>query len=116
MRKREFVASPRVLGVLAHETGHGLDMALGFASRDPAFMTAYKLDAKVLRAAKRAGESGSGRWDYFLQKYDAGPSEAFAEIFAWIANNGAAGSSLYDVRPAFPNLTKYIKELLAGLE
>lgn len=115
--KRGFVAveTKRARGVLAHEMGHGLDKALARASRSADFMAAYKADAKVIRAAMRADAMGGRRWAYYLQRGDAGPSEAFAEMFGQLMTDGPA-TSFYDMRDAWPNVAKFMRDLIEGLE
>ncbi len=104
-------------GTLAHETGHGIDRALGkiageyYESRNPDFVKAYKADAKGARAAKRARPL-SFKYDYYLQKGDAGPSEAFAEIVGEILNGSRYGRPMETM---FPNSWEYINDLLQRL-
>lgn len=112
--QKKFVPSERVRGVLAHETGHGLDNALGYESRKIEFLAAYKADARALRAAQRADPLGGRRWSYYLQTGRAGPSEAFAEVFGAIMLDGKA-SALGDIRDVFPEVTKYIEALIESL-
>lgn len=112
---RGFATSQRVAGVLAHETGHVFDRAMRLASRSPEFAKAYTADAKPLRASIKAGESGARRFAYYLQRGEAGPSEAFAEIFAQVVGGGT-GSMGSDLIAAFPNVAKYMRDLIAGLE
>lgn len=111
-----------IRGTLAHETGHGVDRALGraskqfyYESRRPEFIAAYKLDAKGVRAAGKADPLGiiQGRYRYYMQKGDAGPSEAFAESFAQIINGPRFGK---DMAKMFPRVTAYIQKLIDDME
>ena len=91
----------RVQGALLHETGHAWDQTLDKPSSfSPAFTSAYADDVKQLTKEER------GKLRYYLQKGQAGRSEAFAEIFAWHIGKGAASS---DIREFFPNASRWVK-------
>jgi predicted Zn-dependent protease len=101
--KREFAPSTRVRGVALHESGHAFDQALDTPSANSkSFAEAYKADKKAI------SKDDKHKLKYFMQKGNAGPSEAFAEVFAWVT--GQAGSLRYDIRPSFPRVTKLIKD------
>ncbi len=75
--------SSRTRGVFFHETGHGLDLALGTNpiqgfqfSAQKEFMSAYKADVADLDVADKIDLA------YYLQENQAGPEEVFAELFA----------------------------------
>ena len=110
-------------GTLAHETGHGLDHALGkeagtfYKSRSPEFILAYATDVRALRAAERQAKRTGGkaiawRYKYFLQKGEAGRVEAFAETYGEITNGARYG---LEMRATFPRVAAYIDKLLADL-
>jgi len=101
----EWVKSGRIGGTLRHETGHGFDAALGYASRTDEFTRAYASDV-----AKMDGVVKVAFMSYYLQSHGAGQSEAFAELFAQHLGGGAHD---YDIRPHFPETRKVIKRLLA---
>lgn len=113
--QKGFVTATRAAGVMAHETGHAFDRALSWASRSPDFIKAYNVDAKPLRAAIKAGESGAQRFSYYLQRGEAGPSEAFAEIFAQ-AIVGGSGSHQRDILQFFPTVAAIMRRFVDELE
>jgi hypothetical protein len=80
--------SYRAAGALRHEIGHAIDAILGGspgeeASRSRAFREAYDADVAAIPEADR------DRLAYYLQRGDAGRSEAFAEMFGSIYGGGA---------------------------
>ncbi len=105
MREGNMVRTNRPRGVLFHETGHGFDQALGDESKKAAFREAYMDDVYGTSEADRE------KHDYYFQSGDAGPSEAFAEIFSWVVGETGAGY-WFDLRTLFPSVTKYIKGLI----
>ena len=117
IRSKVFTAVPekRKLGVLNHETGHAFDHTLRMQaverleefkvhSETPKFRTVYKLDKKNFTPEMKFD------FKYQLQGGDAGPSETFAEVFADVMGQGASFDR--SVSKAFPNVTKYIEDLL----
>lgn len=107
-RGRKFVeeSDDRRRGTMLHEMGHGWDAALGKASRSPEFRAAYDADAREIR---RAGGNVRAQNRYFLQQGDAGPSEAWAEVFAWIIGRGGAS---FDVSQNWPRVKAFLKQLI----
>lgn len=112
---RAFINANRADGVLAHETGHAFDRAMAHESMSMKFLKAYKADAAPLRAAIKRGESGARRLSYYLQSGNAGPSEAFAEVFAQVATQ-TMGSYMADITASFPRVTEYIRGIIQDLE
>jgi len=105
-RNGELVETKRARGVVYHETGHGFDQSHGYISHSEAFRRAYAEDIKKIK-----GRDLRKDLKYYLQKGDAGPSEAFAEVFAWETGNTGAGWWT-DIRKYFPETTKFMKGLL----
>ena len=87
--------------------GHALDGSLDRLSTSQKFRAAYDSDAA---GVIKAGEGG--RYGYFLQTGEAGPSEAFAEVFAWI-NGGRPGND-FDLED-WPQTTIFMRELMKEL-
>ncbi len=112
--RKTFVKSGRVNGVIAHETGHGLDTSLGKITRTLEFRTAYESDKTGILKAERAGVRGADKLDYYIQRGDTGPSEAFAEVFAHVVEG--TGGSPDGVLEFFPKVTAFMRDLLARLE
>ncbi len=97
----ELTPNNRARGVLLHETGHAWDQTINRpSSLSPTFKDSYDDDVKQLTKEER------GKLKYYLQKGKAGRSEAFAELFAWHAGEGAGGS---DIREFFPNASRWVK-------
>jgi hypothetical protein len=102
----EFVPSTRIEGAYNHESGHALDFLMDRASQGQKFLSLYNRDRnKILLADEKMAHLA-----YFVQKGEAGPSEAFAELFAQIVG---PGSSYYRIGPHFPHTEPYMKDLLA---
>lgn len=97
------LTSHRIPGVFRHELGHAHDDALGGASRRADFMKAYAADVKKMPGADKP------MLHYYLQKGEAGPSEAYAEMFG---HHFGGGSSYSDVRKSFPRAYKVMKREL----
>jgi hypothetical protein len=102
---KAFVRSTRIRGVVLHESGHAFDHSLGYMSRTPSFIDAYKADVRGIPKETKDGLR------YYLQKGNAGPSEAFAEIFAWNAGDAGAGR---DIRQHFPRVSALVKQAIEG--
>lgn len=63
-----------ILNTLYHECGHAIDRHNGYVTDTDEFKHIYRLDsAKIEPAAAK-------KLDYYLQKADGGPSEAFAQL------------------------------------
>ncbi len=99
----EKVSTLRARGGMNHETGHGFNHSQKvFFSDSQKFRDAYRNDVIDMPFMKRQ-ESG-----YFLQRGARGRDETFAEIFADLMGQGAVS----DKRELFPNVTRYIEDLL----
>ena len=99
--------SNRAGDVFRHEAGHAYDHSLNYESERPGFRRAYNADVKELEA--------SSGWlfkkqnlSYFLQPGDAGPSEAFAELFMEVSG----GKGTRNVVQHFPRSANYMRGLL----
>jgi hypothetical protein len=103
----EYRVSDRQAGALNHETGHGLDAALGLPSREQRWQDAYEKDAAKLTDEEKRYLA------YYLQVDYRGSAEAFAELFAFEMGEGA---QTIDLRPFFPECLKVLREILGGLE
>jgi SPP1 gp7 family putative phage head morphogenesis protein len=107
---KAFSDSKRVAGALRHETGHAFDYALDKASASSEFRDAYRADKSAINKAAKDDPALKSRLKYFLQKGDAGPSEAFAEVFGDIHGGGA--SPWLKVIDYFPNVAAVIRKLI----
>lgn len=106
--------STRPKGLFWHEAGHSLDDALtklnGAGSTHPGFARAY------LRDIERMSLETRKRLQYFIQGSEgiaptqAGLSEAFAELTAWLY--GGFGSGSKSIVEFFPELSEWIQENL----
>mgnify|MGYP002630234085 CR=1 FL=1 len=107
--QRKFIKSKRIPGVLRHEIGHAYDHAINplqDLSQSPEFLAAFRKDKAAMNSIVR------GNLKYFIQRGDAGPSEAFAEGFAAIFGGGAAQGSRAELfKRSFPNVLKVIEEI-----
>lgn len=111
----QFVESQRVPGVLLHELGHGLDLALEYFSRSPEFVEAYLAD--VARLIGRPVEQKLG---YFLQGFDlvrgkltcAGLSETMAETFAALSGRTPNRQNRPLMLRAFPRTVAAVRHRL----
>lgn len=92
--------SRRSAFVAWHELGHATDHALGDYSHSAAFKSAYNDDTSILSKTQREQLS------YFLQEGNAGPEEAFAQIYAAI--NTATPGSKHEILHLFPECTLQI--------
>jgi hypothetical protein len=101
----EYAISYRKFGVLRHETGHGFDAALGWASGKDQFRKAYLQDIAAIPAESRKDLA------YFLQPGHAGREEAFAEVFAQLFGRGASN---IDLRNHFPQTAALIFRYTQG--
>lgn len=103
----KWVKSQRASSVLAHEFGHAYDRAGtdGRLSGSEDFRTAYHADASGIASTDRR------HIEYFLQAGDAGPQEAFAEMFA-LATGQISGNYAKILEGAFPTVLEYINALL----
>jgi len=113
-----FRPTHRPEGIILHETGHVFDNAGGRfvknlqlisgkeylpLSRTKKFVSAYNKDIKDLTRRGLIGEVNS----YYRQPGIAGPSEAFAETFAWLIGKGSGNENLADY---FVELAGVIKD------
>lgn len=99
------VPSPRVEGVLRHETGHAFDDAIGGASfYNDDWTRAYRQDVAAIGPADAAGLA------YYLQRGAAGPQETFAELFGQLLGGGSRPT---DITRHFPECTKLMREWIA---
>lgn len=97
---------PSPLNVTKHEVGHAMDDILTQFpytkfSKTPQFLQAYQKDKAELTGGREIG------WDYYLQKGWRGPSEAFAESFAYIQGSTRRDGEIHDV---FPRVIKVIQD------
>lgn len=108
--KGEVVFSSRVSGVVRHELGHAVDMALAdharFRSSERDFLAAYHRDIQELSAAQRAD------MDYYLQNGAAGRQETFAEAFAILLGGGSDTDKRSIFEESFPRVTDCVHTLL----
>lgn len=100
---RAFKRTGYIGGTFKHETGHAFDSALGKASEKEAFMKAYNSDVAKIPNSSR------DRYSYFLQGGNAGPSEAFAELFN---QHHGLSPGRQDVISVFPKAYKVLKGLM----
>ena len=94
--------------VIMHEVGHALDYLAGQLSESKEFLAAYKADAAKLSRSKKS----SALFGYLLQDGVAGPSEAFAELFAGVLQQGMFSKDPEFYRQAWPKSFGYIEKLL----
>jgi hypothetical protein len=83
-----------------HETGHGIDHALGDPSHSDGFKDAYKKDAENMSPERRAANG------YMLMKGNAGQEEEWADAYA--VNRGTKFQ-----HNDFPNSIEYVRDYLA---
>lgn len=100
-----YARTDRGAGTLLHESGHAFDAALGGASKQPSFVRMYSNDVANLSL------DDIKLVPYYTQSGNAGPEEAFAEIFAQNLVGGPGGAGR-DIRRYFPNVTKYVAEAI----
>lgn len=109
-----YTESTRLRGVFFHETGHGLDIALGrhqiqgfeFTSQNPWF-EAYANDFANIDAQNKA------KLSYYIQEGDAGRQETFAELFANVYNASVLGERI-DIY--FPRCMALLRSTLESLK
>lgn len=97
-----FRVSDSVLETILHECGHAYDAMRADASKSEAFLTVYRQDCGKLTNESRRGVT------YFLQADSAGPSELFADLFAF-----AMAPELKDessVKTCFPLTYQFMKD------
>jgi hypothetical protein len=109
----KMVASDRLEGVLRHEVGHGVDEALHRCSQDDAFQAAYEADKAIID--RNLNDRQKDTLEYFLQSGYAGPSEAFAELFAILHGGGASRWCEPLMRTSFPNTLNLIEDRIEKL-
>lgn len=103
---REWVPTHRAEGVYNHETGHAFDFHNDWLSSRDRFLKEYKRDRdKIVFDDEHAQDLA-----YYLQREDAGPKEAFAEVFAQIIGPGSQGER---VLQHFPRVEAYMRDLLS---
>jgi hypothetical protein len=101
-----YVPSYRIEGVYNHESGHAFDHYLDRASQKDSFLRAYKRDKdKILFDDEHTADLG-----YYLQRGVAGPSEAFAEIFAQIV--GPSANDHFKLATVFPHADAHLRALM----
>jgi hypothetical protein len=84
LRYDKWVKSKRMPGVIRHELSHGIDKAIsGSTNKD--FIEAYEKDVSNM------SDEATKRNAYLVQPGNAGKSEAFAELLAFLSG-GAAGN------------------------
>jgi hypothetical protein len=96
-------------GIFNHELGHCLDAALKYISKHPEFLARYAADIAKLSASDRA------MYQYFLQPDEAGPSEAFADLFACTQGESCVSYWTKKLPEAFPSCFEFVKNLVEGL-
>jgi hypothetical protein len=108
------VFSVRAGGVARHETGHAVDRALGQQGQDfsstQAFVDAYRQDVAKVSARDKANNA------YVLQPGVAGPSEAFAEVFASMYGGPVNAKDDELVARSFPEVRRVIEARIRQLQ
>lgn len=99
--------SNRAEGVLKHEVGHAIDVALDNFSQSKEFKEAYEKDLAKLTPEQRK------YYSYFLQPNNAGAQEAFADIYGAINGSSANPSETQRILQDFPHLAAAIRQRLA---
>lgn len=97
-------------GTFFHEIGHAFDYhkgGRGNLSATAKFTEAYRQDVADISFEMRQTIG------YYLQSGDAGPSEAFAEIFNNVVSDRACNGTTTLIKGMFPRFTKLVKESLA---
>lgn len=111
------IRNSRMSSILRHETGHGVDWALGngddYWSSSPEFTDAWKKDSEAHKETEGFGMAGGGGIGYFTQEA-SGKTEVFAEVFAQLHGGGA--DKILQIMDAFPTCTEIVKRRLAELE
>ena len=106
----QFLRDARMPGVLRHETGHALDVALAdggqLFSRSNAFKVAYERDVQNIKANDRK------MLGYFLQSGDRGRSETFADCFALLMGGPVNESDRDTLERAFPDVLNLIEKTI----
>lgn len=104
----------RMPGVLRHETGHALDVAMAdggrLFSQSDAFKAAYERDVRNISTSDRKALG------YFLQSGDRGRSETFADCFALLIGGPVNARDHETLKRAFPEVLKFIDEAIKNLE
>ncbi len=102
--------SQRAEGVLKHESGHAMDVALGYFSQTPEFEQAFQQDAAKLSPFEKM------KLQYLLNKEGgAGKSETFAEVYGAINGASSNPSETDATLRQFPNVAKLVRERIAKL-
>ncbi|HEY9760162.1 MAG TPA: LysM peptidoglycan-binding domain-containing protein [Oculatellaceae cyanobacterium] len=110
----KILTTNRAEGVMRHEVGHGVDDALGNFSAKKEFLDPYNEDKAAIEKNLSAAEKA--QLEYFLQAGNAGPSEAFAELFGVLHGGGCAQWKEELIKKAFPKTTAAIEKRLAELK
>lgn len=95
------VESSRSVAVACHEAGHAIDHAFGQLSKTKEFLAAYGDDKAGVKSEDRGGV------EYLLQDGDAGPSEAFAELSAYLFANPMIRRNMNEL---FPKTVKWLRD------
>jgi hypothetical protein len=102
--------SQRAEGVLKHESGHAMDVALGYVSQTPEFEQAFQQDAAKLSPFEKM------KLQYLMNKEGgAGKSETFAEVYGAINGASSNPSETDATLRQFPNVAKLVRERMAKL-
>lgn len=88
--------------IALHEVGHAVDHVYNYPSTQKGFREAYTADVAAIK-----GEDHGGSLDYYLQPGDAGPSETFAELTAFVFR---PTSMVADIRDWFPKTTAWLEK------
>lgn len=105
----------RRLGTFRHEYGHAIDdiaNAQGIGSKSEGFRAAYIKDVAKITAEDRKLVS------YLLQKGNAGPEEAYAEIFANLHGGGTFRNQqrIDALQRSFPSTFKAVENSLQSIK
>lgn len=118
LKNGKLAPSGRVAGVLLHELGHGIDLALGDFSHSATFVAAYLADlAEIL------GTPIEAKLGYFVQGFNlgrgelscAGLSETMAECFATIGGITPNPRNRLLMLRAFPRTISAVRHRLDKL-
>lgn len=97
------VNTARFEGTILHETGHGYDEALEYASASQNFVRAYESDKQNIDPSAR------DKLEYFLQPGNRGREETFAELFSQELSKGTVYEALAS---HFPRTLELVRSLM----